>query len=92
MKEFKPGDSVLLTLDSPGTVGITQGLLRFKDRRFAVSRVRRIKGISGAGDLRATYYELEGCVSDEGVPYAVTADWIEPIKELDNGCVYGRRK
>ena len=43
MFEFKPGDLVLLTLETGGYVGITQDLLRYKDRKFRVSRVKRIK-------------------------------------------------
>ena len=89
MREIKVGDPVLLHLESPGSVGITEGLLRYKDRRF---RVCRIKHFGGTGVLKGEYYELDGCVSEHGVPYGVTGDWIEPIKELDNGCVYGRRK
>ena len=90
MKELKVGDPVLLTLDVPGTVGITAGLRKYQDRRFAISRIKQV--VVGAGMLRGTYYELRGCVSDEGVPYGVTGDWIMPILEADNGCVHGRRK
>jgi len=80
MSEFKVGDPVLLTLDSPGDLGITNGLKRYKDRRFRISRVRTIQG--GKAVTRGTYYELKGCVSEQGVPYGVTEDWFEPIKEL----------
>ena len=31
---------------------------------------------------RATYYELKGCVSEAGIPYAITQDWIQPMREL----------
>ena len=84
MIEYKKGDLVLLTLASPGTVGITTGLMKFKDRKFRISRVRTVR--------HHVYYELNGCVSGEGIPYAVTADWIQLMTETDNGCVYGRRK
>ena len=90
MQEFNIGDPVLLTLDSPGTVGITAGLRKYQDRRFAISRIKQV--VVGAGMLRGTYYELQGCVSDHGLPYAVTLDWIQPIVEIDNGCTYGRRR
>lgn len=80
MSEFKVGDPVLLTLDSPGPAGITEGLKHYQDMRFRISRVRTIQG--GKTVTRGTYYELKGCVSDEGIPYAVTEDWIRPIREL----------
>lgn len=81
MTEYKIGDPVLLTLDSPGPVGITDGLKRYQDMRFRISRIKSFAG-NGGTNTRGTYYELKGCVSDEGIPYAVTEDWIRPIKEL----------
>lgn len=81
MSEFKVGDPVLLTLDSPGPVGITDGLRAYKDRRFRISRIKSFAG-DGRSQTRGTYYELKGCVSEQGVPYGVTEDWFEPIKEL----------
>ena len=79
MSEFKVGDPVLLTLDSPGDLGITNGLKRYKDRRFRISRVGTIAPKTGSPCI---YYELDGCVSEKGVPYSVTEDWIQPIREL----------
>lgn len=81
MSEFKVGDPVLLTLDSLGPVGITDGLRAYKDRRFRISRIKSFAG-DGRSQTRGTYYELKGCVSEQGVPYGVTEDWFEPIKEL----------
>ena len=83
MREFKTGDLVLLTLSSPGTVGITRGLLEYKDRKFRVEKVKELK--AGTATNRSVYYELSGCVSKYGVPYAVTGDWIVPVKEIDYG-------
>ena len=81
MKEFNIGDLVLLTLDSTGTVGITDGLREYKDRKFRISRIKSVPSGTQSGAL-STYYELKGCASDMGVPYAVTADWMVPMKEL----------
>lgn len=82
MKELSVGDPVLLTLDSIGPVGITDGLRAYKDRRFRISKIVRIIPHSKTAGCRGVYYELKGCVSDKGVPYGITADWIKPIKEL----------
>ena len=84
MREYKTGDLVLLTLSSPGTVGITRGLLEYKDRKFRVSKVKTLGN--------QIYYELKGLTSKYGVPYAVTGDWIQLMRETDEGCVHGRRK
>ena len=81
MRELHVGDPVLLTLDSPGPVGITDGLRAYKDRRFRISRIKSFAG-DGRSQTRGVYYELKGCVSEHGVPYGVTIDWIAPIKEL----------
>lgn len=81
MSEFKVGDPVLLTLDSPGPVGITEGLKHYQDMRFRISRIKSFAG-DGRSQTRGVYYELKGCVSEHGVPYGVTIDWIAPIKEL----------
>ena len=75
MREFEVGDPVLLTLDPPGPVGITEGLLQYQDMRFRISKSKSFKG-------KGSYYELKGCVSDEGIPYAITGDWMRPIREL----------
>lgn len=80
MFEFKPGDLVLLTFETGGHVGITQDLLRYKDRKFRVSRVKRIKGQTKTNN--GTYYELKGCESEYGIPYAIMPGWIVPMREL----------
>ena len=82
MNELKVGDPVLLTLDSPGAVGITAGLKRYKDRRFRISRIVRVSPDNKLSGCRGYYCELEGCVSDKGIPYGVALDWIRPITEV----------
>ena len=81
MNELKVGDPVLLTLDSPGAVGITEGLKRYKDRRFRISKIVRVIPVNKLPGCRGCYYELEGCVSPKGVPYGITSDWMQKITE-----------
>ena len=82
MRELKVGDPVLLTLNSPGAVGITEGLKRYKDRRFRISRIIRVIPVNKLPGCRGCYYELEGCVSPKGVPYGITSDWMQKITEV----------
>lgn len=81
MIRIRVGDKVLLTLRTPGPVGITSGMWRYQDKEFIVSR---IKSIVPDGKHRGgieTYYELDGCVSDKGLPYAVTYDMFRLMEE-----------
>lgn len=82
MKEYNIGDLVLLTLDSPGEVGITKGLEDYKERKFRISKVKTIIPKNKSAGSRAIYYELKGCVSEAGIPYAIAEDWIQPMREL----------
>ena len=79
MSKIKVGDFVVVTFDAPGDVGITDGLRHYQDRIFRISRAKTFQGSNVT--TRGTYYELKGCVSDKGIPYAVTMDWIRPIRE-----------
>lgn len=75
------GDRVLLTLRTPGPLGITEGMWKYQDKEFTISR---IKSITPDGKHRGgieTYYELDGFVSDKGRPYAVTYDMFRLIME-----------
>ena len=80
MFEFNVGDLVLLTFDTGGYIGITRNMLKYKDRKFRVSRVKHLKGQSAAN--RGMYYELKGCVSKHDIPYAIMPSWIQPMREL----------
>lgn len=82
MKEYNIGDLVLLTLGSVGEVGIVPGLAEYKERKFRISKVKTIIPKNKSAGSRATYYELKGCVSEAGIPYAVTQDWVQPMREL----------
>ena len=77
MSEFKIGDTVLLTLDSPGPVGITDEMKQFEGKIYKVSKVR----YSPTRMTRFAYtYELDGCVSSKGVPFTFTSDWIRRVE------------
>ena len=77
MSDYHVGDLVVLTFGSPGKVGITKGMLQYKDKMFRVSKVR-------PAPVRATTYsetyELEGVVSRMGVPYTITGDWMRKVE------------
>ena len=75
MKEYNIGDLVLLTLDSPGPVGITEGLSQYKERKFRISKVKTIIPKNKSAGSRATYYELKGCVSEAGIDFADKEVW-----------------
>jgi len=77
MNKFKVGDIVQLTLDSPGTVGIVDGLRAHKDKEFIVSRFVLITPPNKKPGSYGFYYELAGCVSRKGVPYGITEDWLK---------------
>ena len=82
MRSYQTGDLVLLTLDRPGTVGITHGLKELKDRKFRISKIKAINPSGKAAGCRGFYFELKGCESEKGIPYAITEDWIMPMREL----------
>lgn len=77
---LKVGDLVLLHLNSPGSVGITPGLKKYKGKEFKIRRRRDVNVQSKSGTY-IHYYELDGCVSDAGVPFGVTEDWITSLEE-----------
>ena len=75
------GDRVLLTLRTPGPLGITEGMLKYQDQEFTVSRIKTIMPEGKHRGGIETYYELDGFVSDKGRPYAVTYDMFRLIME-----------
>lgn len=81
MFEYKVGDLVLLTMNSPGTVGIVYGMMKYQGRKFRVSKVVRLSP-NGKYHNFGTYYELKGCVTEYGIPYAIMPSWIVPMREL----------
>ena len=43
-----------------------------------MKRIRVVKA-AGNGTNRGIYYELKGCESDLGVPFAVLREWLLPV-------------
>lgn len=80
-REIKPGDKVYLMLN-PTTVGCVEGLQKWNRQEFRVSKVVYASDRNWAGSAKgAVYFELDGCVSDRGVPYGVLREWIIPLWE-----------
>ena len=73
MRELNVGDSVILVV-CPNDLGAVPGLLKYADRRFRISKVVNFGAKGG-------YYELKGCASEEGIPYAIAPGWIVPTTE-----------
>lgn len=61
------------------SLGITPGMRKWDECIFTISKIKRSKHPSINGPV---YFELEGCVSEYGVPYAITRDWIVPTRTL----------
>ena len=80
MREFHIGQLVVLTLDSPGTVGITDGLREFKDKIFPVASYKTVMPDHKKPSTRCSYYTLKGVETKYGIPYAITEDWIVPAR------------
>jgi hypothetical protein len=73
-RELREGDEVMLKLN-PLTVGITKGMWKWDECIFRISKVKYSNHPSINGPV---YFELEHCVSEKGVPYAVLREWIFP--------------
>lgn len=78
-KELRVGDKVTLQIRaSARPVGVTPGLLALNGKIFSVARIRVVK-VAEASTNRGTYYELKGCESARGVPFAVLREWLQPV-------------
>ena len=80
-RQLFEGDEVMLRLDpNPLTsLGITPGMRKWDECVFRISKIKYSNHPSINGPV---YFELEGCVSEYGIPYAVTRDWIIPTRSL----------
>ena len=61
---------------------LSDEMLRYKDRRFRISKIVRVIPVNKLPGCRGCYYELEGCVSPKGIPYGITSDWVQKITEV----------
>lgn len=73
MKEYKPMKNVLLSLAR--AQNIPDGLRKYDQMIFKVSKVTRLRARNNQ-PIYWTYYELKGCESEKGVPYAIPTDWL----------------
>lgn len=74
-KEFQIGDEVTLVL-TPTLIGIVPEMWKYDGQTFRISRIcyKKLKEFAKG----AVYYELEGCVSEAGVPFSILREWIYP--------------
>ena len=77
-REVSKGDKVVLRLRQVAAPGITPELRKLDGKTYRVKRIRTVKA-AGASTNRGTYYELKGCESDLGVPFAVLREWLLPV-------------
>lgn len=78
--DLEVGTLVLLTFDTSGSIGVTKGMTKYDGRKFRISKVRKLIGQTMAN--RGVYYELKGCESEHGIPYAISPLWVQPIREI----------
>jgi len=88
-RQLFEGDEVMLVLDpNPLTsLGITPGMRKWDGCVFNISKIKYSKHPSINGPV---YFELEGCVSEYGVPYSICRDWIVPTRSLASVTAAGR--
>ena len=77
--ELNKGDKVKLRLGTVASFGITPGLRALDGRTYRVKRVKQIKARrEQAPAVYGIYYELKGCESAAGVPFAILKEWLRP--------------
>ncbi len=81
-RELFEGDEVLLLLD-PNELGVVPGLLKWNECVFKISKaVYSADRGHPAGRNGIIYFELEGCVSEYGIPYSILREWVHPQRTL----------
>lgn len=75
--EYKCGQKVMVILDAAQY--ITNDMKSFNQQVFRISRVRHLK--QHGTTHYWTYYELDGCESEKGVPYSFSGDWLYDVGE-----------
>lgn len=84
IREYKIGDRVQLEIPSRHMDEAPPGLRAFDGCEFEISRIVVVgHGRNVPGSMRGVYYELDGCVSAEDVPYGLIKDWLVPVREED---------
>lgn len=81
-RELFEGDEVLLLLD-PNDLGVVPGMMRWNECVFRISKaVYASQRGFPAGRNGIIYFELEGCNSEYGVPFAILREWVHPQRSL----------
>ena len=84
VRELSIGDRVQLCLPLNWLAYMPQGLIEYDGCVFEISRIVLVgHGRNTPGSLKGSYYELDGCVSEKGVPYGVIKAWLIPVREED---------
>lgn len=82
------GDIVALRFNECMKQGVTEEMEKHNGKAYAVSKIKSIVPAGKSSGGMTTYYELDGFVSEKGVPYAVTIDMLQPVR----GVKYGKEK
>ena len=78
VSRFKLGEKVTIVLD-PLDISVTNGMLKYNGLDAAISKICKA---TGSNRVYQPYgYELEGCVSDMGIPYTFTKDMLVLVGE-----------
>ena len=81
-RELYEGEEVLLLLD-PNELGVVPGMMKWNECSFTISRtVYSSECGNPAGRNGIIYLELEGCVSEYGIPYSILREWVHPQRSL----------
>lgn len=79
-KVLTVGQRIVLDLTR---VTVPGDLKAFSGKKFNVSAVKWVGAPNNRDNFKSyqCYYELEGCVSKYGVPWAIHPDWCIPLEE-----------
>ena len=81
-RELYEGEEVLLLLD-PNELGVVPGMMKWNECSFRISKaVYSTDRGNPAGRNGIIYPELEGCVSEYGIPYSILREWVHPHRSL----------
>ena len=81
-RELFEGEEVMLLLD-PKDLGVVPGMMKWNECIFTISRtVYASECGKPSGRNGIVYLELEGCVSEYGIPYSILREWVHPHRSL----------
>ena len=84
VRELNIGDTVQIQIPAGWISYMPPGLIAFDGCEFQIRRIVLVgHGRKTPGSLKGSYYELDGCVSEKGVPYGIVKEWLRPVREED---------